>query len=291
MMQPLVSVIIPSYNHSQFIQECIESVINQDYENIELIIIDDGSPDDSVQKIEALRKQCEERFTRFEFRHRPNKGLCATLNEALDWVQGEFTASVGSDDVWVKEKTSIQVKYLQEHPETVVVFGNITLINDRSEIMTDNYYSHFKRHSFNEIFLHLFYIPTPTNLSRTKELKSTNGYDENLIIEDWMMWLTLAKTGLYLDCLEENLAYYRRHDNNTSSKVEIMHQGRVETIKNFRNHKLYKRALKNAYYIAMNEHGSLSLNFVIKALQDIPSFLFSIKFWKKISKKNTSKQD
>ena len=80
---PLVSIAIPSYNHEIYVQECIRSVIDQDYRNIELIIIDDGSTDNSVEKIEELIPLCKKRFVRFEFLCRENKGLSATLNEAI----------------------------------------------------------------------------------------------------------------------------------------------------------------------------------------------------------------
>ena len=94
---PLVSVVIPCYNHEKFVQDCIQSVIDQTYPNIELIIIDDGSKDGSVEKIQEMIVACEQRFTRFEFRHRQNKGLSATLNEALEWCNGVYLSAIASD--------------------------------------------------------------------------------------------------------------------------------------------------------------------------------------------------
>ncbi|WP_083829471.1 glycosyltransferase family A protein [Oceanimonas sp. GK1] len=100
---PLVSVVIPCYNHAQFVQESIQSVIDQDYENIELIIIDDGSKDNSVEVIQEMIPACEERFKRFEFRHRPNKGLCATLNEGIGLAAGDIIGFCSSDDILHKK--------------------------------------------------------------------------------------------------------------------------------------------------------------------------------------------
>ncbi len=97
--KPLVSVVIPCYNHENFVQDSIQSVIDQTYQNIELIIIDDGSKDGSVEKIQEMIPACQERFVRFEFRHRPNKGLSATLNEALEWCEGEYYSPIASDDI------------------------------------------------------------------------------------------------------------------------------------------------------------------------------------------------
>lgn len=276
----LVSVIIPCYNHENFVQDCIQSIINQDYQNIELIIIDDGSKDNSVQKIEEMVPLCKERFTRFEFRHRPNKGLCRTLNEALEWVRGEYLSTVASDDIWVKEKTTLQAQYLDNNPDSVAVFGNITLIDEYNNIIQE-YKMSFKRHRFEDIFLHRFYIPTPTNMARTKDIKKTGGYNPNFIIEDWYMWLKLAESGKFLDCLPETLAYYRRHDDNLSSKAILMHKGRLEIAQEFSNHKKYKRALKNIYYIVFAETEKININLILNAIIDIPYFIFSLKFWKK----------
>ncbi|MGQ0439007.1 glycosyltransferase family 2 protein, partial [Bacillus sp. B-TM1] len=87
-MQPLVSVIIPCYNHRQYILNSIKSVINQTYKSIELIVIDDGSKDGSFEEIKKIESECQERFIRFECYTRENKGLSATLNEAIQWCQG-----------------------------------------------------------------------------------------------------------------------------------------------------------------------------------------------------------
>ncbi|HCJ6574862.1 TPA: glycosyltransferase family 2 protein, partial [Acinetobacter baumannii] len=111
--QPLVSIIIPCYNHANFVQDCIQSVIAQTYQNIELIIIDDGSKDETVEKIQKLVTQCTERFVKFEFRHRPNKGLSATLNEALEWCQGEYFSAIASDDMMLNDKIEIQIDFLK----------------------------------------------------------------------------------------------------------------------------------------------------------------------------------
>ena len=111
----MVSVVIPCYNHENFVQDSIQSVIDQTYQNIELIIIDDGSKDGSVEKIQEMIPACQERFIRFEFRHRLNKGLSATLNEALEWCQGIYYSAIASDDMMLPEKTKLQVEFLKEN--------------------------------------------------------------------------------------------------------------------------------------------------------------------------------
>jgi len=119
---PLVSIAIPCYNHARYIRQCIESAIAQDYDNIELIIIDDGSSDDSVRVIEQLLPACRERFNNFEFRSRPNKGISATSNEALQWLSGKYFAALDSDDILMPEKISRLVPVLEAEPELAGVF-------------------------------------------------------------------------------------------------------------------------------------------------------------------------
>jgi len=96
---PLVSVIIPCYNHERYVQETILSIINQTYKNIELLIIDDGSSDSSYDKIREMEEQCNRRFIRFETKRQENKGLIETLNSLINMSSGEYVFPIASDDV------------------------------------------------------------------------------------------------------------------------------------------------------------------------------------------------
>ena len=133
--QPLVSVVIPCYNHEQFVQDCIQSVIDQTYENIELIIIDDGSKDNSIQKIQEKITVCEKRFVNFKFIYRKNKGLCATLNEAILLCSGKYLSLIASDDQMLPEKTSIQVEYMNSDSNIIAHMGGVYWIDEDSKII------------------------------------------------------------------------------------------------------------------------------------------------------------
>ena len=73
-IKPLVSIVIPAYNHEKYIKETIKSLINQTYENLELIVIDDGSTDSTFEKLQELKQECEERFVRVVFQKKENEG-------------------------------------------------------------------------------------------------------------------------------------------------------------------------------------------------------------------------
>lgn len=276
-MKALVSVIIPCYNHENFVQECIQSIIDQDYQNIELIIIDDGSKDNSVQKIEEMREVCEKRFVRFEIRHRPNKGLCKTLNEGIEWTTGKYLCSVASDDIWMNHKTTAQVQYLEDNSNCIGIFGGIKLIDMFGNI-TSSVSRESKKFSFDDIFLHKHLLPAPTGLCRRDNIVNIGGYDENLAIEDWSMWLSLTKHGGSLDFLDEYFAFYRRHDNNLSSKIDVMHNGRLEIINTYKDSYGYKKALSMAYIISAIETKSLGKNYLWRAVCISPSCIFSREF-------------
>lgn len=240
LLKNLVSIVIPSYNHQDFVLECIKSVIEQDYKDIELIIIDDGSSDDSVEKIRSIIALCEARFVRFHFIQRENRGLCATLNEAIKWCRGEYFSCVASDDILKKNKVSKQVKYLNENPSTIGVFGKASILLNDKEIITagQNY-----KYNFNDIFHHLFSLPAPTQLIRLDAIIKVNGYDESIKIEDWYMWLKLTENGGTLDVLDEVVAVYRKHDNNMSNNIEKMISGRRQVLDKFKKNPKYHTAL------------------------------------------------
>lgn len=248
---PLVSVIIPCYNHEQFVKDCIQSVIDQTYENIELIIIDDGSKDCSVEKIKKMIPACNKRFINFEFRSHPNKGLSATLNEAIEWCKGEFISILASDDLFLENKIKIQSDYLIENNNCVACFGGYILIDkDSKELytLTKNNVSY----SFEDIILHKHDLPAPTQMIRLEALKKVEGYSEDIIIEDWYMWLKLSKVG-NLDYISQTFSKYRSHENNISKKVEIMNRGRNQILQLFIGEKLYSRAKFKINWIYLAE--------------------------------------
>ncbi|RRJ84493.1 glycosyltransferase [Aestuariirhabdus litorea] len=239
--KPLVSIVIPCYNHEKYVQKCIVSVMEQDYENIELIIIDDGSKDGSVSKIEELVEECEGRFVRFEFRARPNKGLCATLNEAIEWCKGEFYSAIASDDMMLPGKTSLQVQYFQKHPECDAVFGGMYIIDDNGKVVkTRKGFNGFV--SFKDLFLMKRSLATPTQMIRLKKLTSAGLYPQGLYIEDWYMWLRISHAGSIISSLDTPLIYYRRHESNMSGKVDVMSAARKIIIADYKDHSLYRKA-------------------------------------------------
>ena len=120
----LVSVLIPAYNHENYIQETIESIINQTYPNIELIILDDGSKDKTWEKITELKQKCENRFVKSHFETKQNEGTCMTLNKLLKLSSGEFVYIIASDDLAKPQAIEKEVKFLQDNPDYALAVGD-----------------------------------------------------------------------------------------------------------------------------------------------------------------------
>ncbi|EIK46680.1 alpha-1,3-rhamnosyltransferase WapR [Cellvibrio sp. BR] len=240
--EKLVSVVIPCYNHEKYVQDCIKSIIAQNYKNIELIIIDDGSKDSSVERIKELVPACEKRFVRFHFRSRPNKGLCATLNEAIDWCEGEYYCAIASDDVMLHDKTTKQVTYLNENPLCAGVFGGAQILKSDGTMVAERPCKP-NRYKFKDIILNNFNFFTPTQMLRMHIVKAVGGYKPDVLLEDWYMYLKITSEGHSLDALQGMLVGYRRHEENMSNKVYLMHADRRKILDQYKESELYTRAL------------------------------------------------
>lgn len=236
--QPLVSIVIPCYNHAQFVQETIQSIIDQDYENIELIIIDDGSKDNSVEVIQEMIPACEERFVRFEFRYRPNKGLCATLNEALEWCEGEYFSPLASDDIALSHKTSFLLKKHQQY-DAAVVFGSARKFNIEKEgkdLLLNC------EHTLKDLMFIKNMPAAPASLMRTDIIRNVGGFLEGVALEDLYMWLKLTSNGEKLYSFPEVVVKYRDHEANTIKRFKFMHEQRMRVLDIFSENSFYKKA-------------------------------------------------
>ena len=271
---PLVSVCIPAYNHEKYIAETIESVINQDYMNLELIIINDGSKDKTDEVIKKYEQKCQKRFVRFEYRNRENKGLSATLNEMVHWSKGKYFTACASDDVFLSTKVSLLVGLLEKlSDEYAVAFGNAIFIDDNSnEIYIDVNTGELSRQEEGTKFFLDFqvlqrncdlktgknfgsyetllignYLPAMSFLIKLNNIKEVGAWTSGNTIEDWEMWLKLSKNYKFA-YIDEPVALYRWHENNTvkTMKFELIRDS-IELLENDRSYALSK-GYENIFY-------------------------------------------
>ena len=273
---PLVSLAIPIYNHARYAKQSIESAIAQDYANIELIIIDDGSSDDTVHVVEGLKQRCIERFVRFEFRSRQNLGVSATLDEALAWAEGKYFAALDSDDVLKPDKISRLMPIMENEPRLAGVFsGNEAIDGNGSVFGVES--SPARYFGFEELIMHRHTFSTPGQLLRTKPMKAVGGYVAGMYIQDWYMWLKLTEAGHTLKNVPDVLVQYRYHDSNISKNRQKMFESRQQILSHFKNHSLYSLAMAISCVWAAIDFScmskSRSFGFLCQSVQCSPRIL------------------
>lgn len=262
--KPLVTVLIPSYNHESYVLEAIQSIIDQDYTNIELIVIDDGSSDNSVATIEKIIPICLERFKRFEFRSRPNKGLCATLNEALSWSEGEFFSPMASDDIALPHKISFLVNKIKDS-NYAVVFGMIQPFGEliKSHINLEKMGFHILHHTFEDLMLHINLPSAPAAMLRKSSVINVGGYAEDVKLEDRYMWLSLTNKGEQIVSFPEIITLYRMHNTNTVNNIKKMQHDRVHVLNKFSESPLHSESIKKSWLQCSEELSNEEIFFPI----------------------------
>ncbi len=248
--QPLVSVIIASYNHAPYIEASIASVLAQTYEHIELLVIDDGSSDDSVARIQRLQAQHG-----FAFKVQQNQGLSRTLNEAIERAQGEYVVPFGSDDIMRPERIAKQVAYMHGKPEVGLCAANVEIIDAAGDLLPEKEQKQrnlpFRRLDFDDLFLDRKPGPmVATQMFRKSALQAVGGFNPEIRLEDVYICLKILDAGYFIDILPDVLADYRKHASNTYKRLRFMTENMLKTYACFSKHPAYEQ-VKSRYLISM----------------------------------------
>lgn len=315
----LVSVVVPCYNHEKYVKETIESIINQTYKNIELIVIDDGSKDNSVEAIKEMIPACEKRFPRFEFRHRENKGLSATLNEMVDWAEGKYFTGCASDDILLPSKISLLVEKLENLDDSYsVAFGDAIFIDDNSnEVFIDrktgeytteengykfflDYYTFERDFDYKDeksfgsykTLLAGNYLPAMSYVIKLDKIREVGAWTSGNTIEDWEMWLKLSKNYKFA-YIDEPVAFYRWHDSNTckTMKFELVRDS-LQLLEEEKNY-AFSKGYKSAFYttlvnlvipLRIHNKSMLIKKLIQYSINPVFVYLFVLKLIHKIQK-------
>lgn len=228
---PTVSVIMPAYKVADYIGEAIESVIAQTYTDWELIVIDDGSPDDSGA-IAASYAACDRRI---RVARQDNGGLSAARNHAIRLARGELVAILDSDDLWLQSFLAAQVALLQQHPDIDVVTGNAWNLGSwRDGTPWRPYPDHRPQPSLMEILRdeEAIFIMA---VVRRRVFEGIGGFDETLRSnEDYHFWLRAALAGFRFMRNDRPLGYYRRREGSLSANDIRMMRGILKVYEKFR---------------------------------------------------------
>jgi len=201
-----VSVIIPVYNGETYIAEAVESILRQNHEPLEIIIVDDGSTDNTAEIAAGLK--CDVRYV-----HQLNSGPSAARNRGLRMARGDVIGFLDVDDLWSENKLNIQLGHLEKNPEKEIVLGLL----QRMQLIRDKDGTHlFKEWDQPVMNMHL-----GSGLFRKSVFDKVGCLDESLdYCEDWDWFMRAKEMNVPMLVHKEVTYYYRRHDKNITNDTE-----------------------------------------------------------------------
>jgi glycosyltransferase involved in cell wall biosynthesis len=272
--KPTVSVIIPTYNRAHLIGRAIKSVLNQTYQDFELIIIDDGSTDNT----EDIIRQFQEKDKRIKYKkHDKNKGGSAARNTGIKNSKGKYIAFQDSDDEWLPNKLEKQMKiFKKESPNLGIVYTGFYRIKDSEKEYIPSHEIVKKEGRIYEDLLKESFITTQSILVRKECFKKVGIFDEKLPrLQDWELVIRLSK---YYDfkCIDEPLliSYYNTDSISANHKALIEAHELILT-KHYKNFNNYKKILSRHYFdlgriLYLDEDLISGRRYFIKAIKKYP---------------------
>ena len=212
-MLPLISVILPVYNAEKYLRESIDSILNQTYTNFQLIIINDGSTDDSENIILSYDD------SRISYIKKKNSGISETLVQGIQLSKGKYIARMDADDIAFPTRFLKQVSFLEKNKEYILVGSAVHYINDKGKFvgrsipyMSDSSIKYNLR--FGSVIAH------PSVMFLKEAYLKTNGYNKEIkgMFEDYLLWLEMSKHGKFYN-FHSPLISYRINNNSWYFKI------------------------------------------------------------------------
>ena len=254
-MKDLVSVIIPAYNHEKYIRKCIESVLNQTYSNLEVLVNDDCSTDGTRKEIEKINDKRLKKFF-----SKTNKGVVKSINELSSKCKGKYIAVIGSDDFWYPTKIEEQLKVFNKNPKLGAVFTAVDFVDENNEIYEDSIFDYSNMTSAERI--RKFYgsdnhLCHPSSMMKKSVFEDIGEYNRGYRqLHDYDYWTRLVlKYDIYTT--NKKLMAYRRERTNSNSISSVNNKNLITFYNelfdiNYKmilnvNNKLFKEAFKDMF--------------------------------------------
>lgn len=282
---PKVSVIIPTYNREEFICETIQSVLDQTYKDFEIIVVDDGSTDNTKKKLEIFG-------SKIKLIEQKNSERAVARNNGVKNSSGNYIAFLDSDDIWVKDKLEKQVDILDSNKDIILVYGQSHRINEKREKIktAKRQLEGYSGNIFEELLMRNF-ITSPTPMIRREYFEMTTGFQTKYIpYEDWEFWLRFSLLGKFY-FIAKPLSYYRIHPEQSvklasAKKIEEVTTLLLEDSFNLKNisEKIKRESLGLAnlrfcyWYLLANEI-STAKEKLDKARETYPMFMTDPRWW------------
>lgn len=225
---PFISVVVPAYSTRTTIAETIDSILAQTYKSYEIIVVDDGSPDNLAEFI------TKKYGAAIQLIRQPNAGLAAARNSGIQAAKGSYVAFLDSDDAWLPQKLTQQVDSIKRHPDGAVFYTNCYFWESgkRTGQWTDQH--HQKNGAIaNDLLNRRVMIPVLTTVVKREALQAVGGFNAQLRqVEDYDLWLRLSTAGYCFYGLAEPLALYRINPQGLSQNRLLMATTQLSVYKN-----------------------------------------------------------
>jgi glycosyltransferase involved in cell wall biosynthesis len=218
---PKVSVIIPAYNAERTIRETINSVLEQTFFDFELIIINDGSTDNTLQLVNEVK---DSRLRVYSY---SNAGLSMARNRGITHAKGEYISFIDADDLWTSDKLEMQVQALEKSPTSGVAYSWTMCMDNSGKVFYPGVIANFQGNVYSHLLISNFIASGSNVLIRAEAIKSVGEFDITLkSCEDWDYWLRLAPKWNFV-VVPKSQIIYRLSSGAMSSKVEVMEKYQI----------------------------------------------------------------
>ncbi|HLB41965.1 MAG TPA: glycosyltransferase [Gammaproteobacteria bacterium] len=250
MNDPLVSVSIFSYNSERFIEQCLQSVLTQDYSNFEIVISDDASTDETGSIIHAYQKKYPNIIKLYC--NASNLGVTKNANVSLLHCTGKYIAFLGADDLMLPEKLKKQVEYMESHPECSICYHDVEVFFHNDPKKKSFLHHHAAKPREGKVNVAIKYGPFNAGCATMVLRKKipSYGYDERLkVAADGLLWVEILASGGEIHYLNKILARYRIHNKNVSKLmcVEIAFDFLIHHSKLLMKYPHYSSIILNNY--------------------------------------------
>jgi len=224
---PLVSVGIITYNQKEYLKECIESVLKQDYPNIEIVIGDDGSTDGTQEMLKEYDKKFPGKFKLILSKN--NEGITKNQNKVANLCKGKYIAWMGGDDLILPGKIKKQVDYMESNPNCAICYHNLEVFDSNTGKII-KYFNNKKNSYEGDIRVcikHGTFNGACSNMVRNLDVK----FNESIpVASDWLYWIDILSYGGTINYINEVLGKYRRHNNNVTKETNGLPQHKVDRL-------------------------------------------------------------
>jgi len=255
---PKISIVTPSYNQAEFLERTILSVLNQNYPNLEYIIIDGGSTDGSVEIIKKYEKYLTYWVSE------KDQGMYDAINKGLKIASGEILAYINSDDLYMSDTFHSVIEYFQKNPETVLIYSDCVFIDEDGNYMYTYRFLPFKLYRYGAISWSS--IAQPTTFWRNIIHKSGIYFDESFrMVGDFDFYLRVGQQ-FQIDYVRKNFAMFRLHKRSQTARYRELNN--AELLRMRKKHDIFynRKGVKLIRYIGEIQIKMVNFSLMIKKL-------------------------